>query len=183
MHAFAQQLPALIGVLIGAFAATGGALFAERVRWRREYDRRWDANRLAVVVAYARAVKVETRLCLRVAASRWPGTANNPLSISDGASLISAAVDDRSAALEPLLLLADADTVVAAREWHSAVRALHGVLDDSLAGDQDEFVELYRIAGVARDDFYAAARRALDVRGPWARSAPLTWEVLRHSRL
>lgn len=178
-----QQLPALVGVLVGAFAATGGAVLAERVRWRREYDRRWDANRLAVVVAYARAVKIETRLCLRVAASRWPGTANNPLSIVEGAPLVSSAVDDRSAALEPLLLLADADTVNAARRWHMAVRALHVVLDENHVKGHDDFLELYRLAGVARDDFYEVARRALDVGGGAVRSHVVTWDVLQHSRL
>jgi hypothetical protein len=50
VQSFVQQLPALIGVLVGALATYAATSAAERARWRRTQSVRWDDKRLT---AYA----------------------------------------------------------------------------------------------------------------------------------
>jgi hypothetical protein len=172
MSALSAQLPALVGVVVGVAATTGGALLTDRFRWRRDHHLRWDANRLDALVAYSAALKVEARLCLRVSGSRWPGTTSNPMSIEAGQTEIALAEDRRSEAFESVLLLANAATVEAARTWQVAVWRLHEVLDPAGEMDRASFGRAFREAGQAREDFYQAARLGLDVKGERHRPAP-----------
>jgi hypothetical protein len=137
----------------------------ERFRWRREESRRWDAKRLEALTAYASKVKSETRACLRVSAASWPGMTTNPLSIEEGELSIAQAEDQRSELFESLLLLADAGTVEAARVWQEKVWSLHCVMAPPEDMTRDDFLELFRLAGLARDEFYDAARRSLLISG------------------
>jgi len=57
-----EQLPALVGVVLGA---AGGYLInamADRARWRREKEARWESHRMQTYAAYGHAVKAVTLL-------------------------------------------------------------------------------------------------------------------------
>ena len=60
MSGFTQQLPALIGVVIGASTSYLVGAAIERARWRREQWARWDEKRAQAYAEYSHAVK--TRL-------------------------------------------------------------------------------------------------------------------------
>lgn len=57
MHAVLQQVPALIGVLVGAFTSYVVAAAGESARWRRTQSVRWDETRLRTYLEYSSAVK------------------------------------------------------------------------------------------------------------------------------
>lgn len=70
MQSLVQQLPALIGVLLGALATYAATSATERARWRRTQSIRWDDKRLAAYADYASAVKKLSSLSVRLAAYR-----------------------------------------------------------------------------------------------------------------
>ncbi|MFC0430794.1 hypothetical protein [Kutzneria buriramensis] len=70
MQAFVQQLPALLGVLVGALASYTATSAAERARWRRAQSVRWDDKRLTAYAEYAHAVKKVISISVRLAAHR-----------------------------------------------------------------------------------------------------------------
>ncbi|MCF3121477.1 hypothetical protein IPZ68_17470, partial [Streptomyces arenae] len=57
MSEFIQQLPALIGVIIGALGSYAAIMRGDRIRFRREQAARWEERRLAVYTEYARVLK------------------------------------------------------------------------------------------------------------------------------
>ena len=67
MSAFIQQLPALIGVVIGAFGSYLAVVRGDQVRFRREQTARWEERRLTVYSDYARSVKQTVTVTYRVA--------------------------------------------------------------------------------------------------------------------
>lgn len=68
MSAFIQQLPALIGVVIGALGSYVAIVRGDRARFGREQTARWEERRLAVYTDYARCLKKTITLTYRVAA-------------------------------------------------------------------------------------------------------------------
>ncbi len=68
MSAFIQQLPALIGVVIGALGSYWASARGDRARFRREQAARWDERRLTAYSEYARALKKSVTLAYRIAA-------------------------------------------------------------------------------------------------------------------
>ena len=72
---------------------------------------------------------------------------------------------ERTAFFENVLLVGSPETVSAAREWQSAVSSFRKAIRKSETRGTADFKELYRVAGVARDQFYVAARRDLRVGG------------------
>src|SRR5207253_3093774 len=67
---FLQQLPALIGVLLGAAATFTATTAAERARWRRAQAVRWDEKRLAAYSEYAHAMKKLISIAVQLATTR-----------------------------------------------------------------------------------------------------------------
>jgi hypothetical protein len=57
MSGTGQQLPALIGVVIGALASFLAGAASERTRWRPERSSRWDERRAQAYADYGYAVK------------------------------------------------------------------------------------------------------------------------------
>lgn len=57
MSGIGQQLPALVGVVIGAGASYLAGAASERTRWRRERSSRWDERRAQAYADYGYAVK------------------------------------------------------------------------------------------------------------------------------
>jgi hypothetical protein len=68
MSTFLQQLPALIGVVVGALGSYVAVALSDRARFRREQAARWQDRRLSVYSDYARAVKATITVTFRLAA-------------------------------------------------------------------------------------------------------------------
>jgi hypothetical protein len=121
MSALLEQLPTLIGVMLGALMSYGASALTERSTWRRAQAARWDERRLQAYADYAAALKTEIRLCLRMATSLNLATSTHPLAPEAGVELLEEAEDRRSQLFENLLLLAQPSTIEAARKWQRAV--------------------------------------------------------------
>ncbi|WP_153275402.1 hypothetical protein [Rhodococcus sp. P1Y] len=116
-------------------------------------------------------MKREVHLCIRMAAAMHLGTMDEaPLENVEGVRLLNATEERRADAFEGLLLLADKQTIDAARAWHESVWRLRDTVNGTRTVDQDTFMSLFRATGVARDDFHQAARQSLSVTTEFARS-------------
>jgi hypothetical protein len=150
-------------VVVGGIVSYVGAYATERRRWARERSSRWDARRLEAYLEYARALKEESRLTLRIATALGVGTATDPISLEDGRPLRQAAEHERSALFESLLLLGDPLTVSAARAWQQAGWDAYRYLINVSPPTNEGFTPLYEIAGEKRDAFYVSARIGLEI--------------------
>jgi len=161
---FVQQLPALIGVLIGAAGSYLVTSVNERARWRREQSRRWDPARLQAYVDYGNAVKKVFHLAARIAAYRGLHTQMSPLASGEGQALLEAAAQERTAKWETVLLLGDPATIAAARAWHVSVWRLEHFAKGNAQGTE-QWNAAVAEAGVKRQRYYEAARRDLGIGG------------------
>jgi len=163
MGNFLNQLPAIIGVIVGVLGTLLVTSFTDRARWQREQAVRWDTRRLEAYIAYAAAIKEIHTLAFRVSASRrrshW-----QPIDREEGLKLLAEANVRRTKAWEAVLLLGDEGTVTAARTWQDAVYA-EELLCSSDAIDEMEWKLAVNTVDQARDRFYVAARESLGVRG------------------
>jgi hypothetical protein len=163
MSALTQQLPALLGVVVG----TGGAILAtgiaDRNRWQRQQAARWDERRLQAYVDFANAVKEVHTYGLRIAERDNPGSGHR-VDREDALGKMEDADIRRTKAWESVLLLGDAETVLAAREWRSSVTEImyfaQGVAPAGFA-----LADAVTRANTGRDRFYDAARASLGIRG------------------
>lgn len=157
MDAFLDQLPTLIGVAVGTLGTILATSVSDRAKWTRAQAVRWDERRVDAYATFARAVKEMHLLATRL--TRHPPT--NPDADLDA---LEEAVSECSKAWEGVLLLGDAATVGAAREWRDAVYQLvsdaRGRADEPF--DREAAV---RRTDEGRDRFYAAARASLAVGG------------------
>jgi hypothetical protein len=161
---FLQQVPTLAGVVLGALATILATTFAERSQWKRNQAVRWDVKRLEAYAQYAETIKHLQVLALRMSASSRPGARSQPLDQAVGQELISEGEAARARAWEAVLLLGDAETVAAARQWRTAVLRMEHRARDLLeeAADWDALIQ---DADRARDHFYLMARHSLGVSG------------------
>jgi hypothetical protein len=162
MSGFLQQLPTLLGVVVGALTSFLVTSAGERVRWRRSQAVRWDENRMRIYADYAAAVKRWAYLACRVAAARGFDHSAVPLPPEDGLPALAEAEDQRGARWESVLLLGTPETVAAARDWHQAVHRLDWFARGRLTNSSEwrpAIKEMERL----RDRFYECARRDLGV--------------------
>jgi hypothetical protein len=175
MASFAQQLPALIGVVIGAAGSFGVMIVGDRTRFRREQDRTWRERRLAVYTDYARSVKRMVSVAFRVAAHAGNDPHPNPLPPEDAGGLLADSLEARDLAWEMLLLLAGSEVVESARAWFLAVTEMEK-FNRGLVVDPERWRELMKQQRMARAAFYAAARHDLGLpsghSGQWSSSDP-----------
>jgi hypothetical protein len=122
MENFLNQLPAILGVLVGALGTLLVTSLTDRARWRRDQAVRWDTRRLDAYVAYAATVKEIHALALRVSAPYRRHSKSRPIDREQGLELLADADTRRTKAWEAMLLLGDGATVVATRAWQDAVR-------------------------------------------------------------
>ncbi|WAU84689.1 hypothetical protein O1Q96_36375 [Streptomyces sp. Qhu-G9] len=160
MSSFIQQLPALIGVVIGALGSYLAIVRGDRVRFRREQTARWDERRLAVYSDYARTLKKTITLNYRVAAHLGNDPNRHPLTPEDAAPQLAAALDARDPAWEALLMLGAPDVVDRAREWVLAAIEMERFLEAGVH-DPDGWSALLARQRVARDRYYVAVRSDL----------------------
>ena len=127
LESFLQQLPALIGVLLGAVSTFVATTATERSRWRRQQSVRWDADRLAAYSEYARAVKRKIAIAVQIAARRGVHPEPDWSPSNEGIEALTVAEEDRTTKWERVLLLGSNEAVAAAREWHNSVFLLERV--------------------------------------------------------
>ena len=159
-----QQLPALIGVAVGAIASYLVATATERRRWQRQQSTRWDVKRAEAYVDYGNAVKNVSYKCGSIGNFRGLGWVYEKIDENDALSELGRLASERSAKWETLLLLGDVETLRAAREWHRLVGELQRFILDNQT-DAGEWKALVLQADAARSRFYGAARRDLGIRG------------------
>ncbi|WBB52579.1 hypothetical protein [Verrucosispora sp. WMMD573] len=173
MDGIAAQLPALLGVLVGAVGTIVATSLADRSRWRRNQTVRWDERRLDAYAEFARALKEAHTIASRLIGGY----------LDRDAELAALAEADfrHTLSWENVLLLGDGPTVTAARAWRDSVWAVERLArdgpnrddawdgsnrDDAWDGsNRDELPGLLHQANEARDAFYTAARNGLGVGG------------------
>jgi hypothetical protein len=168
-----QELPALVGVGVGAVATFATTSLGEKARWRRERDERWDAARMTAYTEYGNGVKRVFSLAIRMAAARGFPHSVEPLDPDARAmEALSEAEGERTRAWESVLLLGDPETVAAARAWHQEIWRLVWYARGRLT-DASEWPAALRESEEARDRFYHCARRDLGVQGEAVRTPGL----------
>ncbi|MEU1050814.1 hypothetical protein ABZ400_37585 [Streptomyces sp. NPDC005897] len=160
MSAFLQQLPALIGVVIGALGSYLAVVRSDRARFDRETAARWEERRLAVYADYARTVKTSVTLTYRVAAHLGNDPHPHPLTPQEAAPAQAEAAVARDPAGEALLLLGSKDVVEKARVWVVAVMEMERFLREGTR-DPDAWRVLLEGQRTAREGYYTAVREDL----------------------
>ncbi|MEV0227181.1 hypothetical protein [Streptomyces sp. NPDC050704] len=157
MSAFIQQLPALIGVIVGALGSYLAIVRGDRARFRREQTARWEERRLAVYSDYARALKRTVTLTYRVASHLGNDPHPHPLAPEAAAHELASALDARDPVGEALLMLGSPDVVERAREWVVAVMEMERFLAERTQ-DPEAWSALLARQRAARERYYAAVR-------------------------
>jgi hypothetical protein len=172
MSAFIQQLPALIGVVIGALGSYLAIVRGDRARFHREQTARWEERRLAVYGDYARCLKKTITLTYRVAAHLGNDPHPHPLSPDEAAPLLAEAADAGDPAGEALLLLGTPEVVEKARAWVVIVMEMERFLNEGTR-DPEAWQALLERQRVGRQGYYAAVRDDLAL----PTEHPATWQV------
>jgi hypothetical protein len=159
------SLLALAGVVVGALVSYVTTALTEQVRWRRESRARWENRLVDAIVAFAAALKMQSRVCLRIAGSFWPTMTTSPMDPATGGDLLGRYEDERSTEFERLLLLAPEPIVSAARAWQESVWVLHAVQDGMKGVDQESLESKFADAATCREAFYRATRTSLGIAG------------------
>ncbi|MYX94477.1 hypothetical protein GT045_06550 [Streptomyces sp. SID486] len=160
MTAFLQQLPALIGVVIGALGSYLAVVRSDRAKFRREEAARWEERRLAVYSEYARTLKRAVTLTYRVAAHLGNDPHPHPLSPDEAAPLLAQAAHDRDPAGEALLLLGSTAVVDQARVWVVSLMDMERFLREGIR-DPQAWQELLERQRTGRAGYYTAVRQDL----------------------
>lgn len=172
MAALIDQLPALIGVAIGTLGTILATQLRDRAQWTRAQSVRWDERRIDAYAQYARALKDVHQISLRLVAPDRPESRATPIDREAGLTMLAQAYSEQTKAWEAVLLLGDAATVTAAREWRKAVEQLE-LTARGRRLDGFEWDPALQRVNAGRDGFYEAARAGLAVRGgpvsqtPW----------------
>lgn len=160
MAAFLQQLPALLGVVIGALGSYLAVVRGDRARFRREREARWEERRLALYADYARVLKQTVTLSYRVASHLGNDPHPHPLSPEEAAPLIAEAAVARDPAGETLLLLGSPEVVEKARAWVTHVMEMERFLREGTQ-DPEAWQVLLERQRAGRHGYYAAVREDL----------------------
>jgi hypothetical protein len=156
MAGFVQQLPALLGVIVGVLASYLAGTVAERGRWRRQQEVRWDERRIAAYTEYAHAVKKVIAVSVRLAAQRGIYPDDDVISPEYRIADLGVAEDERTIKWEAVLMLGSDLVVVAGRDWHQSVFRLMRLA----CGQTSDMTwqEAVDATGRARQRFYEAAK-------------------------
>ena len=170
------QLPALVGVLVGAVATYVAATMQERSRWRRLQTVRWDERRIVAYTEYAHAIKKTISIAVRLAAARGVHRDDSWFRAEGTEAELIEAEEERTTKWEAVLMLGDESVVAAARAWHQATFRLMRLA----AGQSADMTWNEAIAAVSqvRGRFYAAARADLGVKLGGS-SEPYEWQMAR----
>ncbi|MEV0062061.1 hypothetical protein [Nocardia sp. NPDC050718] len=175
-----QQLPALIGVLLGVAATYLSTSAAERARWRRAQAIRWDEKRLTAYTEYAYAVKKAIGLSVRIAAHQGMHPDIDKLPLDEGLVALAAAEEARTMMWESVLMLGSEDAVVAGRRWHESGFRLQLIATGRIS--DVPWARAVEEASQARRGFYEVVRKdiGLAIRGS---SQSYEWQLARFLQL
>ncbi|MFD9323698.1 hypothetical protein ACFWDQ_39720 [Streptomyces sp. NPDC060053] len=160
MTAFLQQLPALIGVVVGALGSYLAIVRSDGARFRRESAARWEERRLSVYGDYARALKRSVNLTYRVASHLGNDPHPHPLSPAQAEPLLAEATDGRDPAGEALIMLGSREVVDRAREWVTTVMDMERFMREGTR-DPKAWQALLERQRAGREGYYAAVREDL----------------------
>ncbi|WP_155056391.1 hypothetical protein [Streptomyces blattellae] len=157
MSAFIQQLPALIGVVIGALGSYLAVVRGDRARFRQEQTARWEERRLGVYSDYALSLKKTITVTYRVASDLGIDPHPDLLALDDAEPLLAEANTGRDPAWEALIMLGSREVVEQGRAWALTVvemeRFVRGRREDPQA-----WQALLARQRAAREDYYTAVR-------------------------
>lgn len=159
---FIKQLPALLGLVIGALGSYVVVMRGDRARFRREQGARWQERRLAAYSDYALTLKKTVTLNRRVAAHLGHDGHRQPLPPDDAAPLLDEAADARSPGGEGLLMLGSPEVVDAAHLWALTVVELEALLR-APACTADTWSAQLEKQRVAREKYYTSVRRDMEL--------------------
>ncbi|AXG77574.1 hypothetical protein [Streptomyces paludis] len=157
MSAFLQQVPALIGVVVGALGSYLAVTLGDRARFRREQAARWEDRRLTAYTDYARSLKAIISVLFRVSAHFGNDPHPQPLAPAEANPRLASASEARDQAWEMVLLLAASEVVDVAHAWARTIAAMERFVRDETR-DPDAWSALLANQRLARERFYAAAR-------------------------
>ncbi|MDI3405357.1 hypothetical protein QIS96_16205 [Streptomyces sp. B-S-A6] len=157
MSAFMQQLPALLGVVIGALGSYLVVMRGDDARFRREQAARREDRRLAAYSEFARSLRASVSTMFRAAAQLGNDPHPHPLPLGEAAVRLGEASEARDLAWESVLLFGSPEVVDAAREWAVAVAEMEQAVRAE-ARDREGWKTLAGKQRVGREGFYAAAR-------------------------
>ncbi|MFE5812575.1 hypothetical protein [Streptomyces sp. NPDC056479] len=160
MSVFMQQLPALIGVLVGALGSYVVVVRGDRMRFGREQAARWEERRLAVYADYARSVKKTVTITYRVASELRLGTHPDPLTLDAAESLLAEANIERDPSGEALIMLGSVAVVEKGRAWVVTVMDMERFVRDG-GRDREAWQALVERQRAWREAYYAAVREDL----------------------
>ncbi|WP_330461339.1 hypothetical protein OIB37_33420 [Streptomyces sp. NBC_00820] len=160
MSAFLQQLPALIGVVIGALGSYLAVVRGDQVRFRREQAARWEERRLRVYADYARTLKQSVTLTYRTAAHFGNDPPPHPLPPAEADPLLAEAAVARDPSVETLLLLGSQAVVEKAREWVVVVMDMERFVREERR-EPAPWQALLERQRAGRASYYAAVREDL----------------------
>lgn len=172
MSAFVDQLPALIGVVVGATASYLAGAHTERARWKHELSSRWDESRKQAYATYGYALKNVYVQCLRIAANcRGLGVQRETLNEKRELEKLGQLTDERTAIWESVRLLGARKTVEAGHAWHELTGQIELFARKERSGPE-EWKALLAQWNSCRDRFYMAAREDLGIQGDLPPSTP-----------
>lgn len=157
MSAFIQQLPALIGVVIGALGSYLAVVRGDRARFGREQAVRWEERKLTVYADYARVLKKSVTLAYRAAAHFGIDRHPHPLTPEEAGPLVAEATGERDPAGEALILLGSPEVVERAREWVVTLMEMEAFLRSGTR-DRAAWQSLVDRHRAGRAGYYAAVR-------------------------
>ncbi|MFG2964604.1 hypothetical protein ACGFZS_15115 [Streptomyces sp. NPDC048288] len=164
MSGVLDQLPTLIGVVVGGLMSYVVGALTERSRWRRQQEIRWDSQLLQAYSEYGHAVKDCATRYQRFAAHR--GLTNHPAPLEPTETELEQAADvegRRSALVEALSLLANAETAQAVQILNRSVWHLEWLARGQLTGNPSTWAQAFSEYRAARAEFYRHARRSLQI--------------------
>jgi hypothetical protein len=171
-----EQVPAFVGVAVGALLSFVLSAVADRARWQRDVAVRWDPQRMTVYAEYAFAVREMFQIVLAVATRHGYGQGPSRPVGPDEDTALAEAEADRAARFEAMLLVGNPRTVAAARRWHQAVWHLECFARGRLTGQAEWSVAIHEF-GEARAEFYRAGRRDLGIAGGLPRTSTPAWKA------
>jgi hypothetical protein len=168
---FVDQLPALIGVVLGAGTSYIVTALTNRANWRRLQETRWDERRLAVYADYGNAIKEKALIISRMAATKGLNRNPEPLATDEtGLAMLAEAEVRRAMLIETVRLLSDPPTMEAVHHLNRCVWHLEWIVRDGLRADSTAWDQAYSAYMDARDTFIQCGRDSLRVPGSAASS-------------
>ena len=162
MNQFLTQLPALIGVVVGAGGSYLATSTGARTQWARSERARWEDKRIQVYAEYGHALKRAYELSKRISASRGLPTTAQPTPVEQGLAELSLTSIRGAELWESLLLLGEPSTIAAAKAWHQKIWRMEAFANGQLT-DPAEWRKAITAADETRSRFYETARRNLGI--------------------